>query len=193
MSSFFPAPLLSHRAGFGVVQPVTPLLNPSRTPDIVPVPVASTGSSTPLPSSGVCRPCPPGPRPPGMDGRPYPQFFRRFPQSHPVEDPRQRVERSLEPPQVGGGYHPVFRIKNYAFTFNRACPSSARLCPSSLPRIVRPSVGCPALLSSLLPSPIVPTTSYSQWRTIASTTTLKMVGDSVSPYVTPLSPWKCST
>ena len=71
-------PLLPHRTGFGGVKPVTPLLNPSHIPDIVPVPVASPGISAPLPSSGFCRPRLPGPRSPGMVGIPYPQFFGRL-------------------------------------------------------------------------------------------------------------------
>ena len=70
-----PPALLSCRAGFGDVKPVTPSLNPSRIPDIVPVPVASPGISAYIPSSGVCRPRLPGPRPPGMIGRPNPVFW----------------------------------------------------------------------------------------------------------------------
>ena len=38
-------------------------------------------------------------------------FSDVFPQSHPVEYPRQLVERGLEPPRFGGVYHPVVRIK----------------------------------------------------------------------------------
>ena len=69
-----PPPLLPCRAGFGSVQPVTPLINTYRTTDILLVSVASPISSAPLPSLRVCRPRPPGPRPSGMVGRPYPQF-----------------------------------------------------------------------------------------------------------------------
>ena len=67
-----PPPLLPCRAGFGSVQPVTPLINTYRTTDILLVSVASPISSAPLPSLRVCRPRPPGPRPSGMVGRPYP-------------------------------------------------------------------------------------------------------------------------
>ena len=151
-----PPPLSPCLSGFGGVQPVTPSLNPSRTMEIVPVPVASPGRYYSLPSSGVCRTFLPGPQLPGMIGRPYPQFTDVWPQSHPAEDTRQHVKRSLDPNWVGGGYHPVVCIKNAACTFNHVCPFSARLFLSYLTRIFHPSVRCPASSSSMLPPPLSP-------------------------------------
>ena len=68
-----PSPLLSHRAVFGNIQPVTPSLDPYRTPDIVLVTFASPGSFAPIPLSSVYKPRPPGTRSPGMVRIPYPQ------------------------------------------------------------------------------------------------------------------------
>ena len=73
-----PPPLSLCRAGFGGGYPVNPSLGPSITPEIGPVPVASTGNYSPLPSSDVCRPYLTVPRLPGMAGKPYPQFYGSF-------------------------------------------------------------------------------------------------------------------
>ena len=125
-----------------------------------------------------------------MAGRPCPHFPGKFLQYHLVEDPRQRVERSLDPPRVGGGYHPVVHIKKRFFLL--------QLCMSLFlpPLHVVPSPDLPSLrfllrlvVISVFP-PVSPATSYSQCRNTVPTTTLKMVGDSVSPCATPLSPRK---
>ena len=108
-------PLFLRRSGFGGGYPVTNLLFPSRTPDTVPVPSASPGKSSPLLSSYICRPRLPGPRPPGMSGKPYPQVPEVFLQDHPVKYPCQHVERGLEPHWISGGYHPVVRVKKLLF------------------------------------------------------------------------------
>ena len=72
-------------------------------------------------------------------------------------------------------------FKNASLTFRCVCPSSSRHRLSSLARIVLPA-GCAASsLSLLMPPSARSATKDSQWRTTASTTTLKIVGNSGSP------------
>ena len=90
---------------------MTHSLYPYHTPDIGPVPSASPGNSAPPLSSYDCRPRLTGPRPPSISGKLYTQFSRHFLQSHSVEDTHQHAKHGMEPPWVGGGYHPIVRIK----------------------------------------------------------------------------------
>ena len=83
----------------------------------------------------------------------------------------------------------------------RSPPSPSTLHAPSLTAIVHCLFpGFSSLLSvpchrrhHFCPCPARSATKYSQWRNTASTTTLKMVGNSGSPCVTPLSPKKGST
>ena len=98
----------------------------------------------------------------------------------------------MEPPWVGGSHLSAVRIKNAAFTFRLARTSSTCRWPSYVSLIVLLYRLCCVAIVISAASLTRSITKDSQWRTIMSTTTLKMVGDSGSPCVTPLSTGKRS-
>ena len=184
-------PHLSLRcAGFGSGYPVTPLLGPFCTPDSEPVPAASPGKSTPVPSSDVCRLCCPGHQLPSMADKTYPQFLDVYTQYQLVKEIWQCVERSMETHRISGGYHPVVRVKKYCL-HRQLCmcpfrlPSPVVLSPDHTYRRCLPYL---VVLATFPHLPVSPATIESQWLTTASTTKLNTMGNSGSPCVTPISP-----
>ena len=84
--------------------------------------------------------------------------------SHPVKQPHKMCECPLHPLGVGRREHAVVRVEQVGLV--------------------------PALPPPFPPFSASVTAIVTQWRTTASTTALKMVGDSGSPCVTPLPPLK---
>ena len=170
---------------------MTPSLGTSSTPYIEPVPFSSHVNSAPLLSSDACRPCLHGPQPPGVVGKPYPQFSGGFTAVPPSQ-------RSPSACQTQSGSTPdQWRLPS-------CCPHlKIMLAPSTahvphLPAFAfRPFPGSSVPLLYTLPCfhlcrrlPLSPATSESQWWTTVSTTTLMILGNSGSSFVMPISPWK---